>query len=300
MSMGLLVTFIGVIVAGLAGVLGVWMERDPKGGKAFPVVFSVLILGASTVELVHALASQVEAEMTDAKMARLLGSMAELAASGDNPALSSYVGTELAIAARANPNIVKKMEASVEAKGGDPDSVMKTAKEGRRLAAGLAAEPPKKGEKPQLSPAMVAVGGGAKSATLATGLADDAGLDIEIPDEIPLSVDDAKGMATETATKAVDDAKETATKAVDDAKKEATETVDNAKKEAEEAALAKQKEAEEAAEAKKKEAEEAALAKQKEAEEAALAKKKAAEKKAKQEKNKAKNKGKDALKGIGK
>ena len=283
MGMGLLVTVIGVIVAGLAGILGVWMERDPGGTKGFAAVFSFLILGATAVEMSHAVAAEQEASQADAKMAFLLEQLSALAASGDNPALSAFVGTELAIAARANPAVVKKMEDSISEKGGDPSTVMQTAKAGRRQAAGLSAEPPKAGEKPQLSPAFA----GQQATTLSGATSGLVGDDLtdQLPVEVPVSVDDAKEQATQAATKAVDDAKEQATEAVDDAKEQATEAVDDAKEEAEAKAREAEQKAKEEADAKKKEAEE-------KAKKEAAKKKKAAEKKKKEAEEKAKNAGK--------
>ena len=274
MGIGLLVTVIGVIVAGLAGILGVWMERDPGGTKGFAAVFSFLILGATAVEMSHAVAAEQEASQADEKMAFLLEQLSALAASGDNPALSAFVGTELAIAARANPAVVKKMEDSISEKGGDPSTVMQTAKAGRRQAAGLSAEPPKAGEKPQLSPAFA----GQQATTLSGATSGLVGDDLtdQLPVEVPVSVDDAKEQATQAATKAVDDAKEQATEAVDDAKEEAEAKAREAEQKAKEEADAKKKEAEQKA---KKEAE---------------AKKKAAEKKKKEAEEKAKNKAKNA------
>lgn len=151
MDIGLIVSFAGVVVATLAGVLGVWMERDPDSPRIWGFVFSAFILASSGVELVNTLDSTTEAAETDAKLATVLMAMSELAAKGNNPALEQFVGAELAVQARANPEVVKVMEKKVVAKGGDPASVTRKAAEGRRMASGLPAEKPAAGERPRLA-----------------------------------------------------------------------------------------------------------------------------------------------------
>ena len=51
MNIGMIVTFAGIIVAGLAGVLGVWMERDREAPPKWAWVFSAIILVAMVIEL---------------------------------------------------------------------------------------------------------------------------------------------------------------------------------------------------------------------------------------------------------
>ncbi|MCB9777646.1 MAG: hypothetical protein H6742_03700 [Alphaproteobacteria bacterium] len=150
MDIGLIVSFAGVLVAGLAGILGVWMERDHDSPKVWAFIFSGLIVVASGVEANNTYGDTTEAAETDARMAVVLEAMAELAEKGDNPALQQFVGAELAVQARANPEVVKKMEKSIAKKGGDPEKVKQTAAAGRRMAAGLPASKPKAGERPTL------------------------------------------------------------------------------------------------------------------------------------------------------
>ncbi|GEM_PF-5700490 len=237
MDIGMIVTGFGVIVAGLAGILGVWMERDPGGPKSFAFVFSALIIGATCVEMTHAVAAQSEAAEADAKMALLLESLSELAARGDNPALSAFVGTELAIAARANPDVVKKMEANIAKKGGDPSTVMATAKAGRRQAAGLSKDPPKAGEKPKLAQTMATVSAAAPATTQAvTALVDElpsGAADIASQLLASGDLDAATQQALADAHAAADAARVEAAAAVAKAQAQAQQAASDAKAEAE-------------------------------------------------------------------
>ena len=261
MGIGMIVTAFGVIVAGLAGILGVWMERDPGGPKSWALVFSALIIGATCVEMTHAISSQAEGAEADAKMAVLLGSLSELAAKGDNPALTSFVGTELAIAARANPSVVKKMEANIAAKGGDPSKVMASAKAGRRAAVGLSKDPPKAGEKPKLAsnqvqsqPRAAAVATekvAALTENLPSGAADLASevLGGNVDEAAAAALAEAEAAAAAARAEAAK-AKQQAEAAVAEAKAQAEAQVAQAKEQAKAEAEAKVAEAKAEAEAK--------------------------------------------------
>ena len=142
MDIGMIVTFAGLFVAGLAGVLGVWMERDQEAPAKWAWVFSFLICVATGVEMSHSVVQAAEDGVTEEKMATVLEALAELAASGDNPALQGLVNTELAAASRSNPGVMKKMEKKAKAKGKDPKAIKRQANAGRRKAAGLPAKKP--------------------------------------------------------------------------------------------------------------------------------------------------------------
>ncbi|MCP4810156.1 MAG: hypothetical protein GY884_32870 [Proteobacteria bacterium] len=298
MDIGLFVTFAGVLVAGLAGILGVWMERDKNAPAKWGYIFSGLIVIATCVELSHGVAATAEQNETDAKLARALEAMAELAASGDNPALGQFVGAELAVQARANPDVVKKMEESVAEKGGDPKAILAKAAEGRRSAAGLPKKAPEPGETPKLGAAFAGQSKGTKKrgkakAMPAEGLAGDlaegalggalgggaAGLTSGAAGAGAAALGDAKG----SATKAVGDAKGSATKAVSSAKADAAKAADDAKAEAAAAAAEAEAQKKAAEDKAKAEADKAKAEADKAKKEAEAAKKKAddAKKKAK-------------------
>lgn len=151
MWVALLVSFLGVLVAGLAGVLGVWMERDARSSLVWPMLFSCLILFATGVELVHTGYQTFIDARTDIQLATLLGRLSDLAA--NNPELDRFVASELAMQERANPGVVRRLERSVSSRGGDPSAVRNKASEGRRNAAGVgpAQQRPPRKERPEAS-----------------------------------------------------------------------------------------------------------------------------------------------------
>jgi hypothetical protein len=131
MDIGMIVTFAGIVVAGLAGVLGVWMERDPEAPPRWAWVFSVLILVATGIEMAHSTVQAAEDGETEEAMARVLEQLTIISAHSDNPALASFVSSELAAQARNNPGVVAKLEKKVAAKGGDVKAIRRQAAAGR-------------------------------------------------------------------------------------------------------------------------------------------------------------------------
>ena len=107
MIIGLIVSVTGVFVAGLAGILGVWMERDSKSSLVLAGFFSSLILFATGVELLHTTYQTVQGAQTDEQMAKLLVRLSDL--SEHNPELQQFVAAELAVQERANPRVVQRM-----------------------------------------------------------------------------------------------------------------------------------------------------------------------------------------------
>jgi hypothetical protein len=142
MDLGLIATFAGIVVAGVAGVLGVWMERDREAPQRWAWVFSGLIVVAVGVEMIHSVSAAAEDEETEEQMASVLEQLAMLSEHSDNPALKSFVNSELAAQARNNPAVMDKVGAKIAAKGGDPNKLRRAAAVGRRTAAGLPARRP--------------------------------------------------------------------------------------------------------------------------------------------------------------
>ena len=117
MDAGLVVTVAGLFVAGLAAVLGIWMERDREGTPIWAVLFSLLIMAAMVVEMGRAWYEELHAWQLEEDMARVLEKLDELASSGENPALAEFVNAEVALQSRANPKIMKKVETRMNARG---------------------------------------------------------------------------------------------------------------------------------------------------------------------------------------
>ena len=84
MDWGLIATIVGICVAGLAGVLGVWMERDRNAPPKWAWVFSGLIVIATGVELSHSVVQASEDAATEEAMARVLGKLAVISAKSHN------------------------------------------------------------------------------------------------------------------------------------------------------------------------------------------------------------------------
>ena len=137
MDIGTVVTFSGIVVAALAGVLGVWMERDREAPPRWAWVFSGFIVIAMFIEIEHSVAQAAEDAQTEEKMVRVFEQLSELASKGGNPALEQFVAAELAVQARANPDLVRKLEENIEAKGADPNELRNRVSQSRRVAAGL-------------------------------------------------------------------------------------------------------------------------------------------------------------------
>lgn len=144
MDLELTVTFAGIVLAGVAGVLGVWMERDREAPQKWAWVFSSLIVVAVGIEMVHSVSAEAEDAVTEERMATVLEQLTQISERSDNPALKSFVGSELAAQARNNPEVMEK----VGEKLGDPDRLLRQAAVGRRTAAGLPARRPAGASRP--------------------------------------------------------------------------------------------------------------------------------------------------------
>jgi hypothetical protein len=119
---GLLVTMVGVLVAGFAAVLGIWMERDERKPPRYAYALSGLILLATLVSVLQSYLDSKSSERLEEDMARLLLQMDKLAA-GD-PALAELLHSELAAQNRSNPDIVQKLAQRVSDEGGDPTEML--------------------------------------------------------------------------------------------------------------------------------------------------------------------------------
>ena len=102
MDLELTVTFAGIFLAGLAGVLGVWMERDREAPQKWAWVFSSLIVVAVGIEMVHSVAAEAEESETEDRMADVLEQLTQISEQSNNPALKSFVGAELATRRRSS------------------------------------------------------------------------------------------------------------------------------------------------------------------------------------------------------
>ena len=121
---GLIVAMTGVLVAGLAAVLGIWMERDQSKPPRYAYALSALILLATVVSVMQSYLDAKAGEKMEEDMARMLQRMDEIAANSDDPALQELIGAELAAQSRANPDVVQKLAQRVADEGGDPTEML--------------------------------------------------------------------------------------------------------------------------------------------------------------------------------
>jgi hypothetical protein len=110
---------VAVAVAGLAAVVGIWMERDPRRPPKWAWGISILILMAMLVSVAQSYFDHQAGEKLEQDMARMLQQLDKLAADSEDPALQAFVTSELSAQARANPDIVEKLSERVEEDGGD-------------------------------------------------------------------------------------------------------------------------------------------------------------------------------------
>src|SRR3982751_4983881 len=108
-NVGLLVTLMAVFVAGLAAVLGIWMERDKNKPPRYAWALSALIVLATFVSLMQSYLDQKEQDELKDDMARLLSTMDRMAQESDDPELRELVKSELTAQSRSNPEVIDKV-----------------------------------------------------------------------------------------------------------------------------------------------------------------------------------------------
>lgn len=119
MALEIVFAIIGISVAGLAAVVGIWVERDPRRPPRWAWALSILILLATAVTVFQSYLEVAQGDRMEEDMARMLQQLDKLAASSEDPNLQAFVTSELNAQARANPDIVEKLADRVEDDGGD-------------------------------------------------------------------------------------------------------------------------------------------------------------------------------------
>jgi hypothetical protein len=131
--MGILmtVTLVGISVAGLAAILAIWMERDPRRPAKFAGALSILILMATGVMILQSIIDQrdqeekekvalVKQDKLEGDIARMMQTLDRLATESDDPQLQAFMATELEAQARTNPEVVNKLAQRFSDNGDDP------------------------------------------------------------------------------------------------------------------------------------------------------------------------------------
>lgn len=159
MDTDLLITIVGLSVAGLAAVLGIWVERDKTKPPRYAYALSILILLATVVGMFQCYVDAKEGEKLEADMARMLQMLDKIAANSEVeiPELDEFVKTEIAAQSRANPSVVTKLAQRVADEGGNPQEMLAkhlpaSEMEGMNRKGGLTVKPPSDGAvKPTIS-----------------------------------------------------------------------------------------------------------------------------------------------------
>jgi hypothetical protein len=126
MSLEILITLAGLIVAGLAAILGMWMERDKNKPPRYAYSLSILILLATAVGMFQTYMDAKEAEKMEGDMARMLAMLEQIQSNSECeiPELQELVKTEVASQSRSNPRLVQKFAQRVADEGGDPQAIL--------------------------------------------------------------------------------------------------------------------------------------------------------------------------------
>lgn len=120
----LIVTVSAVVVAGMAAILGIWMERDSTKPPRYAWALSALILLATMVSLMQSMLDKREQDKIKDDMARMLATMDKIASESNDPALLDLVKSEISAQSRDNPDVVEKVAERVVADGRDAEEML--------------------------------------------------------------------------------------------------------------------------------------------------------------------------------
>jgi hypothetical protein len=126
MDQGLILALVGLAVAGVASLLGIWMERDPTRPPRWAIGLSILISAATLVSCFQSISDAAAGAKTEEDLARMLQTLDKIAAEsgGQGGALNDFISKEMESQSRSNPDVIKKVASRVEAEGGDPNALL--------------------------------------------------------------------------------------------------------------------------------------------------------------------------------
>jgi hypothetical protein len=168
-DLDLFVTEVGLIVAGFAAIIGIWVERDPARPKRYAAWLSILIGLATGVGMFQCYDDDQDQKKVEGDLARVLAQLDKIASSSDVdiPALNDLIKTELASQARANPGVVANFAQKVSDEGEDPADVLGAylpESEVQDLARKNKVKPPSAPKAPTPVPTVAAAEGGSEGA----------------------------------------------------------------------------------------------------------------------------------------
>lgn len=113
-----------VLVAGLAAILGIWIERDLSRPAGSAVLLTSLIVIATGVAFWQTYIEVADAEQLEDDVAGMLVAMDAIARRGENRALNAFVATEMQAQARANPAVLDKVATTAADQGQEPGALL--------------------------------------------------------------------------------------------------------------------------------------------------------------------------------
>ncbi|MBN2714968.1 MAG: hypothetical protein JXX14_03880 [Deltaproteobacteria bacterium] len=126
LATGLLIAMIGVLIAGLASIVGIWVERDSSRPKHWAFSLSALILMTTVVSMYQSYDDALASEKMEEDLARMLAQLDRIASDSDVeiPGLNDLLAKELEAQSRSNPDVVSKVSERVTADGGDANAML--------------------------------------------------------------------------------------------------------------------------------------------------------------------------------
>lgn len=122
MNVGFIVVMGGLVVAGLASLVGVWIERDAKKPLRWSITLSIVIFLAILVSIFQSCSGARAQAQLEEDMARMLENLDQISSesSEEDPTLHNFISKELKTQTRANLAIIERVIERVKAEGGSP------------------------------------------------------------------------------------------------------------------------------------------------------------------------------------
>jgi hypothetical protein len=126
MDFDVMMALIGLTVAAMAAILGIWMERDPEKPPRYSYALSALILMATGVGMFQSWSDHQDSEKMKEDMARMLQMLDKIAQSSEteHPELNEFVRNEVTAQSRSNPRVVQKLAQRMADEGTDPSDML--------------------------------------------------------------------------------------------------------------------------------------------------------------------------------
>lgn len=123
---GLMISLTALVVSGLAGIIGMWVERDEDRPLKLFAALAVLCLLSTVVSMWQAIGDWDESVKQEEAMANVLQKLDTIMQKSgvDVPGINDLIKSELADASRNNPSLVKKVARRVADSGGNPAAVL--------------------------------------------------------------------------------------------------------------------------------------------------------------------------------